>query len=234
MIAVTCNLALSYSSPPIMAGISRHAIAPRMEIIEAAPADALVEPPPPPTPIIQRIAVGNGILAGDAGFDPLGLADSADSLAWYREAEVKHARLAMLAAAGWPVSELLNKQLSQILGAGDGLLVGGKAPSVLNGGLDGVSTVYWLAAVGLAMFVESKSIDQQLFGKERLPDYLPGMMGFDPLGMDSKSTREAEILNGRIAMIAITAFAVEELVTGASVVSETPFFFQPIWSSLGF
>ena len=27
------------------------------------------------------------------------------SLAWYREAEIKHARLAMLAALGWPVSD---------------------------------------------------------------------------------------------------------------------------------
>ena len=29
-----------------------------------------------------------------------------------REAEVKHARLAMLAAAGWPLSELLDGPLS--------------------------------------------------------------------------------------------------------------------------
>lgn len=34
--------------------------------------------------------------AGNAGFDPLGLASSREQLAEYREAEVKHARLAML------------------------------------------------------------------------------------------------------------------------------------------
>jgi Chlorophyll A-B binding protein len=38
--------------------------------------------------------------AGNAGFDPLGLASSAEQLAEYREAEVKHARLAMLVRDG--------------------------------------------------------------------------------------------------------------------------------------
>ena len=35
---------------------------------------------------------------GDIGFDPLAIADTPSALVWYREAEVKHARLAMLAA----------------------------------------------------------------------------------------------------------------------------------------
>ena len=35
--------------------------------------------------------------SGDVGFDPLGLASSRENLLYYREAEVKHARLAMLA-----------------------------------------------------------------------------------------------------------------------------------------
>ena len=39
--------------------------------------------------------------AGDVGSDPLNLATSREQLTYYREAEVKHGRLAMLAAAGW-------------------------------------------------------------------------------------------------------------------------------------
>ena len=35
-------------------------------------------------------------LAGNAGFDPLHLASSKEQLMWFREAEIKHARLAML------------------------------------------------------------------------------------------------------------------------------------------
>lgn len=43
----------------------------------------------------------DGTLAGDVGFDPLGFAKSSKTLYWMREAEVKHGRLAMLAAVGW-------------------------------------------------------------------------------------------------------------------------------------
>ena len=45
----------------------------------------------------------------DVGFDPLGFAKNKEDLLNYREAEIKHARLAMLAAAGWPLSELFGK-----------------------------------------------------------------------------------------------------------------------------
>merc|ERR1719502_2266909 len=44
-------------------------------------------------------AVLDGSLPGDVGFDK-----NKNSLLWMREAEIKHARLAMLAAVGWPLS----------------------------------------------------------------------------------------------------------------------------------
>ena len=163
-------------------------------------------PAPPPLPLIQTLRVGDKTLAGDAGFDPLELADTPESLAWYREAEVKHARLAMLAAFGWPVSEVTNF---------GGLLNGdGRAPSLLNGGLGEVNGVYWAGVVALAVYWESKGLDKQ-YGKK--DDYLPGMIGFDPLGQDSPGMRDAEILNGRVAMVAITAFALEEALTKAPI-----------------
>ena len=43
----------------------------------------------------------DGTMAGDVGFDPFGFARTKADLARYREAEIKHSRLAMLAAAGW-------------------------------------------------------------------------------------------------------------------------------------
>ena len=49
---------------------------------------------------------------GNKGFDPLGFATSLTTLKAYREAELKHGRLAMLAALGWPVSELLQPVLA--------------------------------------------------------------------------------------------------------------------------
>merc|ERR1711939_583541 len=171
-----------------------------------AAAEAVIEAPPapPPLPKIKTMMVGDGTLAGDLNFDPLMISDNSDKLAWYREAEIKHARLAMLAAFGWPVSEVTN--------FGKLLTSDCRAPSLLNGGLGEVNGVYWGAVVALAVYWESKGLDKQ-YGKKE--DYLPGMPGFDPLGQDSQGMREAEILNGRVAMIAITAFALEEAITKA-------------------
>ena len=75
--------------------------------------------------------------------------------------------------------------------------------------------------------VEAKTIDAQLNTGKRPDDYLPGYPGVDPLGQDSPFFRNAEILNGRVSMIAITAFALEEAITKQGVVTNTPFFFQP-------
>jgi len=163
------------------------------------------------TSIVDNLRVGDGKLAGDVGFDPLQLADSSGSLAWYREAEMKHARLAMLAAVGWPIAEKLNGPLSAALGQ-ESLLVDGRSPTILNGGLGGVSVVYWLGALGLAAFVENSYLDNQL-GRKKDTDYEPGMLKFDPLGGDSPATRNAEIWSGRVAMIAVTVYALEESLT---------------------
>jgi len=194
----TCTLAfsaphVSFTSPTRSIVMQEAAVAPEVEA-------------PPPPPLITTIRVGDKNLAGDAGFDPMQLADSPDKLAWYREAEVKHARLAMLAAFGWPVSEITNF---------GGLLNGdGRAPSLLNGGLGNVNVVYWGAVVALAVYWEAQGLDKQ-FGKK--DDYLPGMLGFDPLGADSPTMRGAEITNGRVAMVAITLYALEEAITKAPI-----------------
>jgi hypothetical protein len=51
----------------------------------------------------------DGSLAGDEGFDPLGLSNIDDlgvDLYWLREAELKHCRVAMLAVVGSLAQEL--------------------------------------------------------------------------------------------------------------------------------
>ena len=47
-------------------------------------------------PFLTRPAALDGTLAGDVGFDPFGFAKSREDLLNFREAEIKHARLAML------------------------------------------------------------------------------------------------------------------------------------------
>lgn len=50
-------------------------------------------------PFMTRPAALDGTLAGDVGFDPFGFAKSKEDLMNFREAEVKHARLAMLVSS---------------------------------------------------------------------------------------------------------------------------------------
>lgn len=87
----------------------------------------------------------DGTLAGDAGFDPLGIAKDKETLFSLRECEIKHARIAMLASLGWPVSELYHYNLASLYGV-DLVDLGndGRAPSVLNGGLDNIYALFTL------------------------------------------------------------------------------------------
>merc|ERR1719359_688622 len=135
-------------------------------MVVEAPSEAPVVDEPPPLPRYKTMMVGDGTLAGDLNFDPLMIADNSEKLAWYREAEIKHARLAMLAAFGWPASEVFNF---------GGLLTGdGRAPSLLNGGLGEINGLYWGFVAGVAIYAEGQGLDKQ-FGKQ--DNYLPGMLG---------------------------------------------------------
>jgi hypothetical protein len=116
------------------------------------------------------------------------------SLMWMREAEIKHARFAMLAAAGWPLAELWHGGFARLLGAPYELdVTQGRSLSVLNGGLGEVAPFLFLVALATAA-VEWKTLDQvyglTATGKTMKPDgsvvmksYVPGDCGFDPLGL---------------------------------------------------
>merc|ERR1719247_1070326 len=170
-------LSLVSSALPLTTGFAHVGSMASRSTVRMQEAAVAEEPaPPPPLPKIKTMRVGDGTLAGDMNFDPLMIADNSDKLAWYREAEIKHARLAMLAAFGWPISEITN--------FGKLLTSDGRAPSLLNGGLDNINVAYWGLVLAVATFAESKGLDKQ-YGKQQ--DYLPGMLGFDPLGGDSPS-----------------------------------------------
>jgi len=181
----------------------------------------------------------DGTLAGDAGFDPCGFADGPTNLANYREAEVKHGRLAMLAAAGWPLAELWDAKIAGVLDLAPALNEDGRVPSVLNGGMGKISITYWLGCVVLAAGLD---VYGSFFATKK-DGYVAGDFGFDPLGFYPRSaspkdarSRErlqlSEIKHGRLAMLAITAFAAQEFVTEVPIVDQTPLFFRPIWDVL--
>jgi len=149
-----------------------------------------------------------------------------------REAEIKHSRLAMLAVVGWPLAELFDKPIADAAGLPTALTKAGSSPSILNGGLDKIEIAYWVAVVALAGIVELENMKV----KEAKGDkYMPGDVGFDPLGFLPKDRTEKmammtkELKHGRIAMMAILGFAVQEALFQSPVVQETPMFFQPLF-----
>jgi len=188
-------------------------------------------------PFLKRPSKLDGTHAGDVGFDPLGFSETQDMYTMM-EAEVRHARLAMLAVVGWPLSELNAPQW----------LLHGKAhlaPSVLNG-FDPLTFIGVAAIFGGFGYFEYKTslrrVDDKPLGKKHAEDManvwkygVPGDYNFDPLNLynsfgDSadgrKAMRELEIAHGRSAMLGITAFAAWEALTGHPIV-ENSIFFHP-------
>jgi hypothetical protein len=87
----------------------------------------------------------------------------------YREAEIKHGRLAMLAAAGWPVSELFDKKFAHLFGLPAILDKTDRAPSILNGGLGKISPIYWVGCLAAAAAIDLYGIKKSSSD----PDYFP-------------------------------------------------------------
>mmetsp|Transcript_13333 Transcript_13333/g.26786 ORF Transcript_13333/g.26786 Transcript_13333/m.26786 type:complete len:165 (+) Transcript_13333:543-1037(+) len=106
-----------------------------------------------------------------------------------------------------------------------------KVPSVLNGGLGLTNPLFWIGAISATAaleFVATKNDD----GDDSIRE--PGDFGFDPLSILAGKTdkqrffvQEAEIFNGRLAMLAITGFVAQEFTTNMGVVNQTPIFFKP-------
>jgi hypothetical protein len=170
-------------------------------------------------------------LAGNVGFDPLRLANNQEKLLDYREAEIKHARLAMLAAIGWPVSELKDRDLAQYFNAPSVLDDGDRVPSILNGGLERIDPRFWGFCLGLSAAIDMYGVSKSRRGAA---NYFPGNLEFDPLKLfppdreGQEKMKLAEIKHGRIAMLGVIGYVFEEFVTKMAVVDDTPILFQPI------
>jgi len=149
----------------------------------------------------------DGSMVGDVGFDPLGLAKTPEKLDQYRLAELKHARLAMLAAVGFIVSEEQDFAWAKALGLPS--LLTDTEGRALDVAVE-VNPLFYLVTFIAAGFIE-------LQGKNtEVKSDIIGDVGFDPLKLfpDNKIAQErmrlAELKHGRIAMLSVLVFALDE------------------------
>jgi hypothetical protein len=166
-----------------------------------------------------------GVLAPVGFFDPLGFAKKADeaTMKRYREAELTHGRVAMLASVGFLVGEKVEGSSflfdSQITG-----------PAITH--LSQVPVGFWIALTVLIGAEEQTRATIGWVEPQNVPvakpgllrsKYTPGDIGFDPLGLKPMDPKELKIMqtkelqNGRLAMLAAAGFMAQELVDGKGI-----------------
>eukprot|EP00466_Bigelowiella_natans_P019226 jgi/Bigna1/52089/estExt_Genewise1Plus.C_50138 len=162
-------------------------------------------------------------------FDPLGLSKGKDEseLKRFREAEITHSRVAMLAFLGFLFQEaLLDRPLFSTPELG-----GIKGPAIYH--FQQVSErfpLFWVATLPFFAYFENIRARKgwadptkggPLFGLKE--DYTPGDLGFDPFQaypLDSngkKAMQDKELNNGRLAMLGVAGLMAQELVDGKTM-----------------
>merc|ERR1719198_406334 len=158
--------------------------------------------------MIQQPAVVAKIegLVGDCAplgyFDPLGFSKDAspETMKKYREAELKHGRVAMLACFGMITADKFHP------------LFGGKNSANPLEALTQVPKLGWLQILTFIMFMEVIGILNS-----RRPDYEPGnFLGTSQWEMDEswESYQTKELNNGRLAMFGAIGMLVGSYITG--------------------
>jgi Chlorophyll A-B binding protein len=141
------------------------------------------------------------------------------------------------AAAGWPISELCDRQLAAWFGFEPLLDSHDRAPSLFDNwkGLAAVPPAFWGFLFGLTAVIEleygmMRSKRTTNLAKQQDPDYFPGKLGLDPLGFyphTAKGRRRmqlAEIKHGRLAMIAVVIYCLAEYITKEGIIDEVESF----------
>jgi len=202
------------------------------------------EPAPPAYPTIngwtadpKAFCAGlPGAVAPLGDFDPLGFTKdlTVQQIKKYRESEITHGRVGMLAVLGFLVGENFhplfggailgpaNTHLAQVQDAAPfffAFLVASIATSEL-----GRANIGWVEPVE-AMNYNSDNEIKGSFGALLRDDYYPGDIGFDPMGLKPTDPTEyaemqtKELNNGRLAMLAAIGMIVQEQVTHSTLLS---------------
>jgi light-harvesting complex I chlorophyll a/b binding protein 4 len=222
MLSIAAASSTSFAAPSAMAVRSART---NVMMQEAAPVEEVVVPPFDSKKFAESLP---GITGPLGFFDPLGFCTSGEEkvseakIRFYREVELKHARVAMLAAVGFPLAE----QFHPLFATDD-------APSFLAFQQTPLQT-FWPVVVGVIAIAEVFSVftfqnpASYVNGEPAEPwtmrlDHQAGDLGFDPMGLKPTDAKEfaemqtKELNNGRLAMIAIAGMVVQEGVTGAKL-----------------
>merc|ERR1719331_2495712 len=182
---------------------------------------AAVEAEPAPFDGVAFAKTLPGITGPLDFFDPAGFCSqegvTEGKIRFYREVELKHCRVAMLAAFGFPLAEQFHP------------LWGGNVdvPSYIAFQETPLQQ-FWPTVVFAIAIAEVFSVFtfQNPAGSQPWSislDHEPGDLGFDPLGLkpadatELKEMQTKELNNGRLAMIAMAGMVAQEMVTGAKL-----------------
>jgi hypothetical protein len=193
MLAVFAAGALAFHAP--LLNVAREARNVRMMAGEQSQAIPFLKRPP---------GLGApGTMAGDIGFDPLQITDLVP-IQWSREAELKHARVCMLAWAGWvavdlgfrvPFAPAVSSLYAHDAAVERGPMLGMLIPIAVIEVLCGIPKCF------------------QILND---PDAAPGGdYKFDPLGFGGgRELEEKELANGRAAILGFSGTVTQAVLTG--------------------
>jgi hypothetical protein len=172
-----------------------------------------------------------GSLAPMGFFDPLSLsANKSDrDIKKFRESELKHGRICMVAFLGILTGESFNPFF-------DGKISG---PAIYQfQQADDLISYFWVIVLFAIALVEGQNIlngwespdeamsnksGSELRGASLKDSYVNGDLGFDPLGLKPSDAAEFDVLrtkelqNGRLAMLGVAGIVAQELVNGKGV-----------------
>ena len=166
-----------------------------------------------------------GILDPVGFFDPLGFAEKADAqtLKRYREAELTHGRVSMLAVIGFLVGEKVE---------GSSFLFDSQISGPAISHFAQVPAPFWVALISTIGAIEQVRANKGFVPPSETPvdqagllraDYTPGDISFDPLGLKPEDPAEflemqtKELQHGRLAMLAAAGFLAQEACDGKGI-----------------
>jgi len=168
-------------------------------------------------PFLKKPPALDGTLAGDVGFDPLGFTTTVTELGgdlkYVREAELMHGRVSMLAVVGFVFPSWVGKIPTEWTAA--------VSTDPITAQYQLPTEVYWQLWVTMAIAESLRARIIYTRGSE--PDSVAGDHGFDPMGFLPKYCdtpekllvmNEKEIQHCRAAMIGITGFWFQRMITG--------------------